>query len=107
MARVGEPDVPLSAEERRSVEIRVRYESYIERSRKHLDGRQQYERMSLQHVRFEEVPGLSGEGLERLQEVRPPTLGAAQRTRGVRDSDVTALLVHLKRRRGPAASAHA
>lgn len=107
VGRVGGPDVALSPEERRSVEIRVRYESYIERSRKHLDGRQQYERLSLQHVRFEEVPSLSGEGLERLQEVRPPTLGAAQRTRGVRDSDVTALLVHLKRRRGPAATPNA
>lgn len=105
--RVGEPDVPLTPEEKRSVEIRVRYESYIERSKKHLDGRRQYERMSLQHVRFDEVPSLSGEGLERLKEVQPPTLGAAQRTRGVRDSDVTALLVHLKRRREPAAAPRA
>jgi tRNA uridine 5-carboxymethylaminomethyl modification enzyme len=105
--RVGAPDVPLTPEEQRSVEIRVRYESYIERSKKHLDGRRQYERMSLQHVRFDEVPSLSGEGLERLKEVQPPTLGAAQRTRGVRDSDVTALLVHLKRRREPAATPRA
>jgi tRNA uridine 5-carboxymethylaminomethyl modification enzyme len=56
--------------------------------------------MSLREVRYGDVPSLSNEGRETLERGRPATLGAAQRLRGVRDSDVTALLVHLKRRGG-------
>jgi tRNA uridine 5-carboxymethylaminomethyl modification enzyme len=96
--RVGPPDTTLEEAEGRRVEILVRYESYIERSRKHLQAREAYERMSLRSLRFDGVPSLSNEGREMLERARPATLGAAQRLRGVRDSDVTALLVHLKRR---------
>lgn len=96
--RVGAPEEPLTPDEVRRVEIRVRYESYIERSRKHLEARETYERLSLNEVSYDAVPSLSNEGREVLARRRPPTLGAAQRLRGVRDSDVTALLVHLKRR---------
>ena len=96
--RVGAPEEPLSADEVRRVEILVRYESYIERSRKHLEARAAYERLSLRDVSYDAVSSLSNEGREVLARSHPPTLGAAQRLRGVRDSDVTALLVHLKRR---------
>jgi tRNA uridine 5-carboxymethylaminomethyl modification enzyme len=100
IAQVGAPELPLTPDEVRRVEIHVRYDAYIERSRKHLEARAAYERMSLREVRFGEVPSLSNEGREMLERGRPATLGAAQRLRGVRDSDVTALLVHLKRRGG-------
>jgi tRNA uridine 5-carboxymethylaminomethyl modification enzyme len=97
VARVGPPEVEIAPAEGRRVETLIRYESYIERSRKHLEARRQYERMSLRSLRYEGVPSLSNEGREMLERARPATLGAAQRLRGVRDSDVTALLVHLKR----------
>lgn len=99
-ARVGAPDSPLSLTERRRVEIAVRYQAYIERSEKQLQGRREYEALSLRDLAFGAVSSLSNEGREKLERQRPPTLGAAQRLRGVRDSDVTALLVHLKRRGG-------
>ncbi len=100
VARVGAPASPLSREEARRVENLIRYEAYIERSRRHLEGRTAYERIELRSLAFTEVPSLSNEGREVLQRHRPATLGAAQRLRGVRDSDVTALLVHVKRRGG-------
>jgi tRNA uridine 5-carboxymethylaminomethyl modification enzyme len=95
--RVGPPASAITSDEARRVEILIRYESYIERSRKHLEARRQYERMSLRSLRYDGVPSLSNEGREMLERARPATVGAAQRLRGVRDSDVTALLVHLKR----------
>ena len=97
-ALVGAPDEPLDRDEVERVEIVVRYASYIERSKKHLDERSEYEGMSLAGVDFEGVASLSAEGREVLQRGAPHTLGAAQRLRGVRDSDVTALLVHMKTR---------
>jgi tRNA uridine 5-carboxymethylaminomethyl modification enzyme len=98
--RVGRPVSPLDHEEARRVETLVRYEAYIERSRNELEARTRYEQMSLASLSFDRVPSLSNEGRDMLTKARPATLGAAQRLRGVRDSDVTALLVHL-RRNGP------
>ncbi len=96
--RIGPAAAPLDMSERRRVEVEIRYASYIERSQRQLAGRSQFERVRLDAVAFERVASLSVEGREALERVRPATLGAAQRVRGVRDSDVAALLVHLKAR---------
>src|SRR5690606_42045343 len=81
--------------ERFKVETLMRYASYIERARKQLDARSEHESKSLLGIDFRAVPSLSNEGAEALERARPANLGAASRLRGVRDSDVTALLVHL------------
>lgn len=86
----------LSAGEVARVVTLVRYAAYIDRANRQLGGRAAYERMSLDGVDLERVASLSNEGRAALRRAAPATLGAAQRVRGVRDSDVTALLVHLK-----------
>jgi tRNA uridine 5-carboxymethylaminomethyl modification enzyme len=98
VARVGPPEDALSREEIERVETLVRYASYIDRSQRQLEARSTYEDMSLAGIDFGRVASLSSEGRETLQRRAPHTLGAAQRLRGVRDSDVTALLIHLKTR---------
>ena len=94
---IGSGEVRLSPAEARSVEISIQYEAYIERSRKHLEARGEYEALSLRDLDYRSVASLSGEGREVLERAQPATLGAAQRLRGVRDSDLTALLVYIKR----------
>ena len=49
------------------------------------------------HVRFADVPGLSGEARERLERARPQTVGQARRLPGLTPAAVGLLLVHLKR----------
>ncbi|MES1976262.1 MAG: tRNA uridine-5-carboxymethylaminomethyl(34) synthesis enzyme MnmG [Pseudomonadota bacterium] len=44
------------------------------------------------------IPGLSTEMVERLGQVRPGTLGAASRIRGVTPAALTAILLHARRR---------
>jgi tRNA uridine 5-carboxymethylaminomethyl modification enzyme len=105
VAAVGLGDPALTSKEKARVEILVRYASYIERAKKHLDERAEYESRSIAHVDFSRVASLSTEGREALERARPATLGAAQRLRGVRDSDVAALLVHLRTGRDRAATA--
>lgn len=94
--QLGTLETPLSAPEKQRVEIRVKYAAYIERSRRELAARRGYETISLHNVSFDAVPSLSHEGKEALAKGKPGTLGAAQRLRGVRDSDLTALLVFCK-----------
>ncbi len=96
--RFGAPAMELTPAEVEQVEVLVRYAGYIERSQRELANRSRFEGWSLDGVAYERVPSLSSEGRGALERARPGTLGAAQRLRGVRDSDVTALLVHLKTR---------
>ncbi len=86
----------LSVGEEQKVEIQIKYASYIDRSRRELEARQGYELLSLSGLSFEGIPSLSHEGKQALKRAQPLTLGAAQRVQGVRDSDITALLVYCK-----------
>jgi tRNA uridine 5-carboxymethylaminomethyl modification enzyme len=95
---IGESAAPLNIHERQRVEIAIKYNSYIERNTRDLNHRKDYEDFSLSRVNFSLVPSLSNEGKQMLEKSRPATLGAAQRLRGVRDSDIAALLIHLKSR---------
>jgi tRNA uridine 5-carboxymethylaminomethyl modification enzyme len=95
--QIGAASDELSPAERQRVEILVKYSAYIDRSLAHLASRKDHERTPLDEIVYDRVSGLSNEGKHALETVRPATLGAAQRLRGVRDSDATALLVHLKR----------
>lgn len=96
VALVGAAADELAPGEVEQVVTQVRYASYIERAKLQRDGQAAYERMSLEGVDFGVVASLSTEGLQALRRAAPASLGAAQRVRGVRDSDVAALLVHLK-----------
>jgi tRNA uridine 5-carboxymethylaminomethyl modification enzyme len=95
---IGEPPVSLNAMEQQKVEIALKYSSYIDRSQRELENRKDYEELSLARVNFATVPSLSTEGKQMLEKSKPSTMGAAQRLRGVRDSDITALLIYLKSR---------
>lgn len=96
VAEAGLEPAGLTAEQITRLEILIQYDSYIKRSQRELEKRIDYEHLSLSGVDYGRVPSLSGEGRERLQKARPDSLGAASRLRGIRDSDVTALLVHLR-----------
>ncbi len=93
---LGSPTESLSVKEKQKVEIQVKYASYIDRSRRELEARKGYETVSLAGLSFDGIPSLSHEGKQALTNSKPATLGAAQRVQGVRDSDVTALLVYCK-----------
>ena len=48
-------------------------------------------------AKYEEVAGLSGEMVERLQAARPADLAAASRIRGITPAALTAILVAARR----------
>jgi tRNA uridine 5-carboxymethylaminomethyl modification enzyme len=102
--KIGLAAEPLTAGERKRVETIIKYEAYIARAQKELAARRDYEQMSLQRVIYSDVASLSNEGRNALEKYQPASLGAASRLRGVRDSDVTALLVHLKTRSSKAST---
>ena len=93
---VGPGSTDLTTSEKAKVETLMRYASYIERTARQLAARSEQEGASLSGIDYGRVASLSHEGRDALQRAEPATVGAAQRLRGVRDSDIVALLVHLK-----------
>lgn len=81
------------------VEIAVKYAGYIERQNEIINQAKRLENLVLpSDLDFWDVRGLSTEEKEKLSQIRPKTLGQAQRISGVNPSAVQALLIHLKGR---------
>jgi len=92
----------LSDEEREGIVNRTRYAGYIEKQAQQAERVLQDESLRIPAGFAFERPGLSREVVEKLNRVRPISLGQAARIRGVTPAAVAILRMHLSRQR-PAA----
>ena len=94
-------DPELRAATREAVEqaeLSIKYEGYIRRQEEEANKLKKYEEMRFQPAfPFETVPGLSSEVRDKLVQVRPDSIGQAQRIPGVTPAAVALLLVVLRR----------
>ena len=82
------------------LEIQVRYSGYLERQQEDIARRRRHETLKIgDDFDFDGVHGLSAEVREKLQSVRPDTIGQASRVPGVTPAAISLLLVHLKKSR--------
>ncbi|MDZ7271202.1 MAG: tRNA uridine-5-carboxymethylaminomethyl(34) synthesis enzyme MnmG [candidate division KSB1 bacterium] len=82
----------------RQVEIEVKYEGFVTRQREQMERFQRLEGLRIPaEFEYEKLVGLSAEAREKLQAVRPVSLGQASRIPGVRQGDIAVLMVHLAR----------
>ena len=89
------PD-PAVAEQ---VEIAVKYAGYMDRQRDEIARQRRSEELAIPaDFDYAAVRGLSAEVAQKLQSVRPATVGQAGRIAGVTPAAVSLLLVHLRRR---------
>lgn len=90
------PDGELLA----SVQTDVRYEGYIARQERQVERMERMERVPLPvDFDYASVGGLSGESRQKLESIRPLSLGQAGRVSGVTPADVQLLWVTLESRR--------
>lgn len=89
----------LNPTDREALEIRVKYAGYITRAQQQLKSEQKARTLSLRGVDFAGVHALSNEAREKLVRLQPETVEQAARISGVRTTDISALLVHLKQNR--------
>ena len=99
------PDIARwSAAVREQVVIGAAYAGYIDRQRAEADSLRREESLILpETLDYASVGGLSNEVREKLERVRPRTLGQAGRIEGMTPGALTALLFHVKHRRTVAA----
>ncbi len=80
------------------VEIQAKYQGYIERQQSEIEHRAQQEELRLPpDLDYAQVRGLSIEVQQKLNQVKPETVGQASRVSGVTPAAISVLLVHLKR----------
>ncbi|HEY4581401.1 MAG TPA: tRNA uridine-5-carboxymethylaminomethyl(34) synthesis enzyme MnmG [Lysobacter sp.] len=82
------------------VEIGVKYAGYLDRQREEIERARRHEGTVIPDTfDYAAVRGLSAEILQKLERVRPQTVGQAQRIPGMTPAAASLLLVHLTRLR--------
>lgn len=95
----GLGNVALTPAEKEGAEIDLKYSGYIKRQQKQIDTiSRQTNRPLPQDLDYMTIDTLSMESREKLNRVKPLTVGQATRIGGVNPADVNALLVFLEMR---------
>jgi len=89
------PAIAKSAQD--LVEVEVKYEGYINRTRRQVAECQELEQIRIPaNIDYHAVPGLSTELREKLARIRPESLGQAQNIPGITPAAIFALTVFIK-----------
>jgi tRNA uridine 5-carboxymethylaminomethyl modification enzyme len=92
------PDV--SAYARRQAEIQIKYEGYINKQERQIENFKKLENKRIpEEIDYTTLRGLRTEAVQKLEEIRPKSVGRASRISGVSPADINVLLIHLARLR--------
>ena len=82
------------------IEIQAKYEGYIEKQREQVSRFEKMDGKPLPGaIDYQEIYGLSNEAKQRLEKVRPVSIGQASRVSGVSPADINVLLIFLEKKR--------
>ncbi len=95
---------PESKELRKDVktqcEVMIKYEGYIDKQLRQIEQFKKLERKHLpEDLDYGEIESLRLEATQKLQEIRPHSVGQASRISGVSPADISVLLVYLEQRK--------
>jgi len=89
---------PRFKEIEESVEIKIKYEGYIQREKIVADKIRRLESLKIpDDIDFNELVSISTEGRQKLTKIKPVNIGQAGRISGVSPSDINILLMYLGR----------
>jgi len=81
------------------IETEIKYEGYLKRQAEEALQFKKAEALAIPaDISYKEVYGLSSEGLEKLTDLRPLSIGQAGRIPGITPAAISALLIHMKKR---------
>ena len=92
------PDLPASVTE--EVEIQIKYAGYLARQEKQVEEFKKEESRRLPDtIDYRSIAGLRLEAQEKLQQIRPMSIGQAGRISGVSPADIAVLLIWLEQQK--------
>ncbi len=90
-------DYPFDKGVAEQIDIRAHYEGYITKELKNAEKFQRMEEKAIpENLDYNQVHNLALEAREKLERIRPETIGQASRIGGVNPSDITFLSIHIE-----------
>ena len=87
----------LTKQEREEVEIQVKYEGYIKLEEEQVAKFKKLEQKKLpKDINYEDIKGLRLEARQKLNNIKPESVGQASRISGVSPADISVLLIYLE-----------
>ncbi|MDO4392762.1 MAG: tRNA uridine-5-carboxymethylaminomethyl(34) synthesis enzyme MnmG, partial [Clostridium sp.] len=87
----------LSTEEAQEVEIQIKYEGYIKLEEAQVEKFKKLEKRKLPHdLDYSTLKGLRLEARQKLNKIKPESVGQASRISGVSPADISVLLIYLE-----------
>ena len=87
----------LTEEEQEEVEIQVKYEGYINLQNEQVEKFKKLENKLLpKEIDYSEIKGLCLEARQKLNKIKPVSVGQASRISGVSPADISVLLIYLE-----------
>lgn len=91
----------LPDEVKEEVEIQIKYEGYIKLQEEQVEKFKKLENKIIpEKIEYEDIKGLRLEARQKLDKVRPISVGQASRISGVSPADISVLLVYLEQMKG-------
>jgi len=87
----------LSEEMKEQVEIQIKYAGYIEKQLQQVERLNKMERKRIpEDIDYSDIKGLANEAKQKLELIRPLSIGQASRIGGVTPADISVLLIYLE-----------
>ncbi len=81
-------------------ELDLKYEGYIKKQEEQINKFRRMEKIRIRDsFNYDTISGLSTEAREKLKNIRPVSLGQASRISGIRQSDISVLMLYLSKRK--------
>lgn len=98
ISKVEELLAPFNKESIEQAEIQTKYQVYIDKEKDLVNRMRQLEDLEIpEHFDYQRIISLGSEAREKLNRVRPKTLGQASRISGINPADVQILMVYMGR----------
>ena len=89
----------LSYHERISVEVEVKYDGYIRKQLQQVERFKKLETKKIpEGINYNKISNLRIEAAQKLEEIRPESIGQAARISGVSPADINVLLIYLEKK---------
>ena len=94
---IDENSPKLSRMEEKQVEIQIKYEGYIKLQEDQVEKFKKLEKKLLpDDINYEDIKGLRIEARQKLNKIKPNSVGQASRISGVSPADISVLLIYLE-----------
>ena len=91
-------EIPFDAEVKEQVEISIKYEGYIVKAYKEAAKMKDLDNQKIpDDIDYTKIHNLASEAKQKLNEVRPTSLGQALRISGVNPTDISLIMIYLKK----------